>query len=324
MARRPKPELTEWPVDKLKTHPKQDAHFGRRSQEELEALAELIRRNGMDPIDITPQGVILSGHQRRDIAKYILKRSNVPVRIRHDLAFDGPAAEELYFIEANAANRRMSKLQQVRNFEREVEIEQKKRKEAKAKGEVVPGGRVRDEVAKLYGLSRRTLADWAPILRLPLAVQKVVEAKHLTRADAMRVLDAPPKVQRQIASDLTAAKMPAKKILQRYLGRPKRAPLSQADLARCWNDFWRSASKLFHCRPESFAAMPAEARKNVEFALEFAELARQHFAAGKIAQQDDTGKIKLRPRALKGEKQPAPETEQPVQIKLKPKGPVAA
>ena len=67
MSDRPKPEFTESPVEKLRKHPehpKQNEHFGRRSQQELEALAELIRRNGMDAIDITPGGVVLSGHQR--------------------------------------------------------------------------------------------------------------------------------------------------------------------------------------------------------------------------------------------------------------------
>jgi hypothetical protein len=98
----------------------------------------------------------------------------------------------------------------------------------------VPPGRVRDDVAKRYRLSRRTLADWIPILSTPRAVQDAVEDKRLSRAQAMRIAAAPADVQAKIAEGLPKHKTVRK--LLKFLGKPKREPLTKSKLTRRWRD----------------------------------------------------------------------------------------
>lgn len=44
--------------------PNQDQYFGPRNEDELEHLAKLIREHVADPIEVSPDGTILSGHNR--------------------------------------------------------------------------------------------------------------------------------------------------------------------------------------------------------------------------------------------------------------------
>lgn len=314
---RSEPVLERWPVEKLRKHSLQDPYFGKRSDEDLQELAEAIRRNGMTAIDVLPDGTVLSGHQRWYIARYILKWTDVPVNVRYDLLAKGQEACDQYFLHANMLNREPSMLQKVRAFALDCELEERRRKKDKSLGKRERLGRVRDAVAKRFGKSGRTLADWQPILSAPAAIQAAVEDKRLSREQAMRILAAPDDVQAKIASDLVKRKTPAK-VLKQHLGRVKREPLTLAKLTRRWRDLARVVGDLFHHLPNSFAALLPEQRSGVEFVLEFAELIRQHLNAASEGPPTEAPAVKLRRKTAAGDKHSEPPPKIPLKLKRNP------
>ena len=55
----------KWKLDRLKEHPRQIEMFGNLSDSELQALAEDMKTNGQqEPLEICPDGTVISGHQR--------------------------------------------------------------------------------------------------------------------------------------------------------------------------------------------------------------------------------------------------------------------
>jgi ParB family transcriptional regulator, chromosome partitioning protein len=96
-------------LDQLHDHPQQAAMFGDVSDADLEALAADIEQNGLHhPVEILPDGTILSGHQRVRAA-LSLGGTHIDVIVREDLA-DDPKAAELHFLAENLNRRQLSKL----------------------------------------------------------------------------------------------------------------------------------------------------------------------------------------------------------------------
>ena len=92
----------------LKPHPRKTEIFRNMSAKELLSLAYDIARHGLrEPIDILPDGTILSGHQHILIA--LIGVTMVPVVIHDDLA-NRPAEAELFLLEANYNRRHLSPL----------------------------------------------------------------------------------------------------------------------------------------------------------------------------------------------------------------------
>ena len=60
-----KKESRKWKVDDLRPHPRQSELFRDLSEIEFAFLAGDIKRNGLQqPIEITPDGTVIAGHQR--------------------------------------------------------------------------------------------------------------------------------------------------------------------------------------------------------------------------------------------------------------------
>src|ERR1700677_2926106 len=90
----------KWKICKLKDHPSQHTIFGDLTNEELETLAENMKKHGLhDPVEILSDGTIIAGHQRVRAAK-TLGWTEIDVVVRDDLEEAGPAAVEAYFIES--------------------------------------------------------------------------------------------------------------------------------------------------------------------------------------------------------------------------------
>src|SRR5262245_14825067 len=90
-----------WKLARLKGHPLQAVMFGDLSDEELRALAEDMREHGQrTPVEVLPDGTVLTGHQRIRAAR-LLGWTEITVVVRRDLAEAGPAAQETHFINDN-------------------------------------------------------------------------------------------------------------------------------------------------------------------------------------------------------------------------------
>ena len=89
-------EFRDFPMPKLKSHPRQQQQFGDVSEADLQALMDDIEQNGLrQRIEVLPDGTILVGHQRVRAAKR-LGWKTIPAIVRHDLADDPVEAERLF------------------------------------------------------------------------------------------------------------------------------------------------------------------------------------------------------------------------------------
>lgn len=105
--------IVEWDLLEMTGHPKQRQFFSPLSPEERRALARDLAENGQrEPLEILPDGTIVSGHQRR-IAMLDLGWKTAKVVVRRDLVAAGEPAIERRLIEANCSRRQLSKLHQV-------------------------------------------------------------------------------------------------------------------------------------------------------------------------------------------------------------------
>src|SRR5215813_12319778 len=76
----------------LSTHPRQAELFGDLPEEKILELAADLERNGQKtPIEITPDNVIICGHQRVRAAE-LLEWTEIKAVIRDDLAEEGDAS----------------------------------------------------------------------------------------------------------------------------------------------------------------------------------------------------------------------------------------
>lgn len=124
MAERPAPELAEWPVSKLKGYSRRHPYFGPGSEDELLFLSEQMCRDGVEAIDVTPEGVVISGRRRLYIADGILGMTTVPVRIHHPAVLDGGSAAETQLSAApHTVSDPMTEPQEMRGFEHDEETE---------------------------------------------------------------------------------------------------------------------------------------------------------------------------------------------------------
>ncbi len=108
-------EIVEIEIDKLKSHPENDAIYG--TDEDVSDLIPIIEVQGiLDPLVVTDNNVIISGHRRWKAAKH-LGYSTVPCIVRH---YDG-SEEELAELLSLNVNRIKTNEQRTREGIRMVE-----------------------------------------------------------------------------------------------------------------------------------------------------------------------------------------------------------
>jgi len=202
-------------ITDLREHPKQHEYFNPLSGEGLQALAADIKQHGLTtPIEITPDNVIICGHQRVR-AYQQLKRKQIECWVRHDLAEQGEQAVELRLLDDNTHRRQLTKLEQARLY-------MARKKLAKGKS---GGGDCRDAVAKQFKMSGRTLDRLAMVLRTPIEVQRAFEDGQLNLGQATQVATLSAEDQEAIADQISAGEAPTLAV-SAYLKRkaPKGAP----------------------------------------------------------------------------------------------------
>jgi len=197
--------IETWPLEKLKRHQRQDDNFHPLPAPELDALADDMRRNGQStPIEVTPDGRPIDGHQRKRAAE-MLGWDEVMVMVRYDLAGDEFAIERR-MIEANLHRRQLDPLDRVRLARRMLEIGQRRE----------PGGLsqyaeqdLRDRVGEALGMSGRNVQRYLNILNAPMEVQRAHSEGRLSMKLAEKVARLGEVEREQIAAAIRAGGDPA-------------------------------------------------------------------------------------------------------------------
>jgi ParB-like chromosome segregation protein Spo0J len=207
-------EIVDMPVAKLKPHPLQAKIYRGRADWEVEELARNMSDHGQDePVEVTPDLHIISGHGRVEAAKR-LGWTTVRCWVRRDLEEAGREAVEARLIEANLVRRQLSKFDMARSYLHLKKMARDKRgnllREDKVKGDM------RDLLGKRFGASGRTLDRWLKVLELPLLLQQAVDEGTLKLTEAVKVAGLDKKAQQQIAKDVGAG-MPATAAIARHL-----------------------------------------------------------------------------------------------------------
>jgi ParB-like chromosome segregation protein Spo0J len=216
----------------LRPHPLQRVYFDDLSPDDLEALAEDIRRNGLrQPPEVLPDGTILDGHQRVSALRRLGETETI-VLVRYDLEDDEEAAEERAFLTANLTRRQLDPLAKARGVLRLYEIERKRRR---GQLDAAEEAEARDRIGKAIGVSGRTLSRYLRVLRTPVEVQNAFRAGRLSLVAAEKVADLAGDVQRAVAGRIRGGDDP-KAVLAAVLpapdGRHRKAGDALASLVR--------------------------------------------------------------------------------------------
>jgi hypothetical protein len=197
----------------LKSYPKQADFFDDLPPEELKALADDIKRNGVRiRVKILPDGTIISGHQRVRALK-LLGRTDITVIVCHDLANADPATIEREFLEDNFRRRQLDLLAKARVALRLFVIEKKRPRGDLYHCDVAEA---RDRVGQAIGMSGRNLQRYWRVLKTPLAVQNAFRAGQLGLVLAGTVADLDAEIQERIAGRIQAGE-PADQVVAPFL-----------------------------------------------------------------------------------------------------------
>jgi ParB-like nuclease domain len=187
--------IESWLLSELKQHPQQAALFHDLEGDEFDALIASIEQEGLrEPVQVTPDGTIIDGHQRVRVAVQ-LGWNEIRVRIRGDL--DGnPDAIARAHIEANLVRRQLGPLDKARLARRLMELERGRRSASFSTQEQEE---LRDRVGGRIGYSGRHAQRLINILSAPMAVQQafsrgqlpLVEADKASRLDVCFVIRPP-------------------------------------------------------------------------------------------------------------------------------------
>jgi len=227
--------VEEWSISDLTMHPRQDGNFHPLSDEEMARLTDDMKRTGQrTPIEVTPDGRVIDGHQRWRAAQK-LGWATVTVVVRHDLAGD-EAAIERRMIEANLNRRQLDILDRVRLARRMLEIDEKKR----------PGGLsqcdeqdLRDRVGEALGMSGRNVQRYLNILIAPMEVQRAHSGGKLSMKLAEKVARLGEAEREQIASEIAAGGDPAEVVAVHL---PEGAP-SEVDPDKGYDRLLKAATR---------------------------------------------------------------------------------
>jgi hypothetical protein len=209
--------IESWPIEGLKQHHRQATTFHELDGAEFDDLVASLAREGLrEPIEVTPDGMIIDGHQRKRAAVR-LGWTEVTVRVRNDLAGDRTAID-LAHLRANKTRRQLDGLDKVRVTRREMELE---RGRTWAEFSAPEQEQLRDLLGKNYGYSSRHAQRLINILTAPMAVQQAVSRGLLPVVEADGVSRLGWTKQLQIAREIEAGGDPAE-IVAPYLAARKR------------------------------------------------------------------------------------------------------
>jgi ParB/RepB/Spo0J family partition protein len=208
--------IESWAISGLKQHHWQAALFHDLDGDEFDALVDSMRREGLrEPLQVTPDGTIIDGHQRHRAAVQ-LGWTEIRVRIRDDLAGDQEAIDRAH-IEANLSRRQLDPLDKARLARRLMELERGCRSASFSTQEKEE---LRDRVGRSIGYSGRHAGRLVNILSTPMAVQRAFSKGRLPLVQADKVSRLGWTKQKEIASEIEDGGDPAK-VVASYLSKPR-------------------------------------------------------------------------------------------------------
>ena len=194
-------KVQKWNLNDLHPHPRQAELFGDMTDGELEFLAADIQQNGLErPVEIRPNGQIISGHQRVRAVR-LLGLSKILVTIRHDLEELGECAIALRFVDDNLGHRQLDPfsvvlcvVERMQQFEHGSEWSARQKLVA--------------EIQQRLDLGLRSINRYLALAETPRAVQEAFKRGRLSLVLAGRVARLPPDVRQQAASRISAGENP--------------------------------------------------------------------------------------------------------------------
>lgn len=201
-----KSERQQRAVSSLKPWPRYEYFVRHVDAADIEALAASIQKCGLkQPIEIAPDGRILDGHTRWAAVK-LLGWDEVPVLVRNDLA-DDEAALEQEFLTANSLRRKQTPLGAARCYRRD--------KELRTQGRASNGeGNLRDQFAKVCGISGRHLEAWEKMLDLADTIQLCLERGTLGLTHGQKIAGMSLNKREQIVAAIEGGQNPKAAVRQ--------------------------------------------------------------------------------------------------------------
>jgi len=178
-----------------------------RPRWQVEELAKDMAANGLnEPVEITTDGTIISGHGRVAAARH-LGWKTIRCRVRADLEAEGPDAVKRRLLEANLTRRQLGMIEQARHYQELLLLE--RRKESRFADRHDVKGDLRDLVAARFGVSGRTLDRWLLLLTLPPPVQQAVGDGRLALTLALKLWSLDENVVAGVARAIESGDPPA-------------------------------------------------------------------------------------------------------------------
>jgi ParB-like chromosome segregation protein Spo0J len=204
------------PLSELQPHPLQSVIFPAPTDAEIERLAaDILDRGLQQPIEITPDKTIISGHRRISAVKQN-GATTIKAIVRHDLAEQGPDAIDRHFVAENFFRQNLSGLAKARCARHLIDLKLRGDVAGDGKSDTGDGeseeaiGRVdaRKAVAELLGISPREISRLLAVLDAPNEIQAAYEAGHLTLVEAGKVAALGPKQQAKLVRAIRGGKSP--------------------------------------------------------------------------------------------------------------------
>ena len=212
-------------IEDLKDHPRQSEAFGDLSSDRIQELAADLKQNGQrTPIEVTPDQIIICGHQRVRAAK-MLGWKQINAVVREDLAEEGAAAVFERLLNDNLRRRQLDPLAQARCYkllkDNASKLPYERRKEYQ-------GQDLRDRLGKEFNMSGRNLDRLVRILSTPLEVQHAVSANRLSLKSAGQVAGAATELQKKIAAEIKAGGDP-EEVVKKHAPKPPAKQITSCD-----------------------------------------------------------------------------------------------
>ncbi|MBA4190657.1 MAG: hypothetical protein C0467_21945 [Planctomycetaceae bacterium] len=247
----------EWRLDRLKPHEFQNTVYAPRPQWQIEELAKDMAANGQnEPVEITSDGTIISGHGRVAAAK-LLGWKTIRCRVRADLEAEGPDAVKRRLLEANLTRRHFGMIEQARHYQELLFLA--RRKESRCADRRDVKGDLRDLVAERFGVSGRTLDRWLLLLTLPVPIQQAVSGERLPLTLALKLWALDKKVVAGVAQAIEDGEAPAAAVKAVLVTADTKDTRVTADVSRLLGVAAETATRL-HGR-ESELRLPYLTRK---------------------------------------------------------------
>jgi ParB/RepB/Spo0J family partition protein len=243
-------EIRNCNIADLRPNPEQGKVFGNLPDHKLRELAENMKKNGLDhPIEITPDGTIICGHNRVRAAK-LLGWKKIKAVVRKDLQDLGDLAITTRLIKDNLDRRQLSRLAQARAYQRLKEVSCQLPKHGLNGSEK---SELRDQIGKVLGMSGRNLDRYLAVSSTPRAVQDAFEEQRLTLVLAAKVSTFRKPVQEAIAREVADPEVNAREVVNRY---EKKQPQTPRTIRQSYDRFIRLLEEALEVAPEDPDQVP--------------------------------------------------------------------